>query len=177
MQVKHIRIIVLISVLWIGALLVFIVSTGQPASRSDTAGTPSDLSAIPNSTPVSPEYIANVRARSAPKPPSRALNRPGEDFDFSSYLTNGRKTIVYFYAEWCPACGALSPSLAALNHKDPNTQVLFLDIGDWNTPIADRHRVTYVPYLKVYNEQGFLTVEGRAANSWLEETLSRHQLR
>jgi thiol-disulfide isomerase/thioredoxin len=177
MRVKHIRILVLISVLWIGALLAFIVSTGQPASRSETGGAPSDSGPVSGSTPVSPGYISNVRARSAPKPPSSALNRPGEDFDFSSYLTGGRVTIVYFYAEWCPACRELSPMLAALNHKDPDTQVLFLDIGDWNTPIADRHRVTYVPYLKVYNEQGFLIVEGRAANSWLQETLARHQLR
>ena len=105
---------------------------------------------------------------SAPKPPSTALNTPGEDVDFSSYLNNGRVSIVYFYADWCPACRQLSPALANINSNSPDTQVLFLNIAAWDSPIADRYGIRYVPYLRVYDRNGSLIAEGKEANAWLQ---------
>ena len=97
-----------------------------------------------------------------PKPPSGPLNSPGEDFDFSSYLNNGRVSIVYFYADWCPSCRGLNPVMAKINSDVPDMQVLFLNIGEWNTPITNRYSITYVPYLRIYDKNGSLIAEGRA---------------
>jgi endonuclease YncB( thermonuclease family)/thiol-disulfide isomerase/thioredoxin len=108
-------------------------------------------------------------AKLAPKPPSGPLNSPGEDFDFSSYLNNGRVSIVYFYADWCPSCRGLSPVLAKINRDVPDMQVLFLNIGDWDTPITNRYDITYVPYLRIYDKNGSLIAEGRQANAWLQQ--------
>ena len=102
-----------------------------------------------------------------PKPPSGPLNSPGEDFDFSSYLNNSRVSIVYFYADWCPACRGLSPVMAKINRDAPDMQVLFLNIGDWNTPITSRYGITSVPYLRIYDKNGSLIAEGREARNWL----------
>lgn len=102
-----------------------------------------------------------------PKPPSGPLNSPGEDFDFSSYLNNSRVSIAYFYADWCPACRGLSPVLAKINRDVPDMQVLFLNIGDWNTPITNRYGITSVPYLRIYDKNGSLIAEGREARNWL----------
>lgn len=107
-------------------------------------------------------------AKLGPKPPSGPLNSPGEDFDFSSYLNNGRVSIVYFYADWCPSCRGLSPVLAKINSDVPDMQVLFLNIGDWDTPITNRYNITYVPYLRIYDKNGSLIAEGREANAWLQ---------
>ena len=104
----------------------------------------------------------------ASKPPSGPLNSPGEDFDFSSYLNNGRVSIAYFYADWCPSCRGLSPVLAKIGRDVPDMQVLFLNIGDWNTPITNRYNITYVPYLRIYDKNGALIAEGREANAWLQ---------
>jgi len=106
-------------------------------------------------------------ARLGPKPPSSPLNSPGEDFDFSSYLNNSRISIVYFYADWCPSCRGLSPVLAKINHDVPDMQVLFLNIGEWNTPITNRYGITSVPYLRIYDKNGSLIAEGREARNWL----------
>jgi endonuclease YncB( thermonuclease family)/thiol-disulfide isomerase/thioredoxin len=113
--------------------------------------------------------------RLAPKPPSNPLNTPGEDFDFSSYLNNGRVSIAYFYADWCPACRGLSPVLANINREVPDMQVLFLNIGDWNTPITNRYDITYVPYLRIYDKNGSLIAEGRKANNWLQQEFGRRR--
>lgn len=102
-----------------------------------------------------------------PKPPSGPLNSPGQDFDFSSYLNNSRVSIAYFYADWCPACRGLSPVLAKIHRDVPDMQVLFLNIGDWNTPITNRYGITSVPYLRIYDKNGSLIAEGREARDWL----------
>jgi endonuclease YncB( thermonuclease family)/thiol-disulfide isomerase/thioredoxin len=114
-------------------------------------------------------------SKSSAKPPSSSLNSPGQDLDFSSYLNNGRVSIAYFYADWCPACRGLTPVMANINNQVPDMQVLFLNIGEWNTPITQRYGITYVPYLRIYDKNGSLIAEGREANSWLQEEFRRRK--
>lgn len=154
--------------------------TGDTPSTSESAATrPASASndLVPIATSAS-SYDAQPAADSStsanaeglpPKPPSSSLNSPGEVFDFSSYLNNGRVTIAYFYADWCPACRQVSPVMASINRDNPKAQVLFLNIGTWNSPIAERYDVTFVPYLRVYDQEGSLIVEGREANRWIQE--------
>lgn len=103
------------------------------------------------------------------KPTARPLNRPGQDYDFSEYLTQGRISIVYFYADWCPSCRDLNPRMQQINSKVSGMQVLFMDIGTWNTPVTQRYGVNFVPYLKVFDKSGKLVAEGKAANTWLRQ--------
>ena len=116
---------------------------------------------------------ASASAKSAPeklsaKPSAKPLNRIGEDFDFRSYLTQGRTSIVYFYADWCPTCRQMSPVMDAINAQYPDYQVLFMNIGDWNTPLTQRYGITFVPYFRIYDKTGSLVAEGNAARSWLQ---------
>jgi endonuclease YncB( thermonuclease family) len=110
--------------------------------------------------------------RLAPKPPAGALNKPGDDLDFNSYLNNGRVSIVYFYADWCPTCRGLTPVMAAIHSRVPDMQVLFMNIGAWNTPITYRYNITYVPYLRIYDKNGYLIAEGHEANRWLQQAFA-----
>ncbi|HEV2905075.1 MAG TPA: thermonuclease family protein [Pyrinomonadaceae bacterium] len=157
------------------------VSTRPPTSKvAGRRGLSSDdLMSVKMPTP-SAENKSNAisknsgtTARLEPKPPSSPLNSPGEDFDFSSYLNKGRVSIAFFYADWCPACRALSPVLTNINRDVPDMQVLFLNIGDWGTPITNRYDITYVPYLRIYDKNGSLIAEGREANSWLQQEFRR----
>jgi endonuclease YncB( thermonuclease family)/thiol-disulfide isomerase/thioredoxin len=118
---------------------------------------------------------ASATSKSAPerlsaKPSAKPLNRIGEDFDFRSYLTQGRTSIVYFYADWCPTCRQVSPVMEAINAQYPDYQVLFMNIGDWNTPLTQRYGITFVPYFRIYDKTGSLVAEGNAARSWLQQT-------
>jgi hypothetical protein len=57
--------------------------------------------------------------------------------------------------------------MAKINRDAPDIQVLFLNIGDWNTPITNRYNITSVPYLRIYDKNGSLIAEGREARNWL----------
>jgi endonuclease YncB( thermonuclease family)/thiol-disulfide isomerase/thioredoxin len=107
-----------------------------------------------------------------PKPTAKPFNSPGQDADFRGYLHAGRVTIVYFYADWCPACRRITPLMEMLNAKDPNTQVVFMDISDWSSPVTQQYGVTSVPHLKVYDKNGNLAAEGRDARDWLSRAFS-----
>lgn len=104
-----------------------------------------------------------------PKPTAKPFNTPGQDADYRNYLTQGRVSIVYFYANWCPACRKITPLMEDVNKSVPEMQVLFMDIGDWGTPVAQQHGVTFVPYLKIYDKHGSLVADGKSARAWLAQ--------
>lgn len=114
---------------------------------------------------------ASKNRRASAKPSAKPLNSPGLDYDFTPYLTQGRVSIVYFYADWCPACRGMSPAMDQINSRVPDMQVLFMNIGNWNTPVTQRYGISFVPYLKIYDKAGNLVAEGRAANAWLQQAL------
>ena len=103
------------------------------------------------------------------KPTGKPFNTPGQDADFVSYLDQGRVSVVYFYADWCPACRKLSPVMDQINAVVPDMQVLFMNIEDWGTPVARQYGISFVPYLKVYDKSGKLVAEGKNARAWLEQ--------
>lgn len=110
-----------------------------------------------------------------PKPTAKPFNTPGQDADYRNYLTQGRVSIVYFYANWCPACRRITPLMEELNLRIPDMQVLFMDIGDWGTPVAQQNGVSFVPYLKIYDKNGSLVADGKSARAWLAEAMAQRK--
>jgi endonuclease YncB( thermonuclease family)/thiol-disulfide isomerase/thioredoxin len=111
------------------------------------------------------------RSVGSPKPSQKPLNNPGEDYDYRPYLTQGRITVVYFYADWCPSCRSFSPIADMINAKFPDIQVLFINIRDWDSPVAQIHGISFVPYLRIYDERGRPVAEGKAAMGWLRQAV------
>lgn len=123
-----------------------------------------------------PNLAADPRNfRSLPKPTAKPFNTPGQDADYRAYLGQGRVSIVYFYADWCPACRKLTPVMDTVNAQAPDMQVVFMDIGGWNTPVAAQHGVNFVPYLKVYDKTGNLIAEGKSARAWLQQAMAERK--
>jgi hypothetical protein len=60
-----------------------------------------------------------------------------------------------------------------VNAQIPDMQVLFMNIGDWNTPVTRQHNVSSVPYLKIYDKDGSLVADGRSAKSWLQQAIAQ----
>jgi thiol-disulfide isomerase/thioredoxin len=146
-------------------------ATYKPRSASGLESADITLSkrAAGSSMPAS----ASPNARSTPKPTAKPLNVPGQDFNFQSYFTRERVSIVYFYADWCPACQSFNPIMDAVNAQIPDMQVLFMNIGEWNTPVTRRYNVNSVPYLMIYDKEGNLVAQGRNAKTWLQQTLAK----
>jgi thiol-disulfide isomerase/thioredoxin len=103
------------------------------------------------------------------KPTAKPLNTPGLDADLSPYLTQGRISIVYFYADWCPACRQMTPIMDGINSSSPDTQVLFMNISDWGSPVVQRYSITSIPYLRIFDKNGNLVAEGNSARAWLSQ--------
>ncbi len=112
-------------------------------------------------------------SQSLAKPTEKPLNRPGEDADFQRYLTSGRVSVVAFYADWCPSCRSWAPTLDAVNTHFPDMQVLFMDIGEWDTPVTEKYGVKSIPHFKIYDQSARLVVEGPAANEWLRQAIGK----
>jgi endonuclease YncB( thermonuclease family)/thiol-disulfide isomerase/thioredoxin len=117
--------------------------------------------------------VESAGRASTPKPTAKPLNMPGQDFHFQSYFTRDRVSIVYFYADWCPACRDFNPLMDAINAQVPDMQVLFMNIGDWNTPVTRLYNISSVPYLKIYDKDGSLVAEGRGARTWLQQAMAQ----
>jgi len=62
-----------------------------------------------------------------------------------------------------------------VNQRIPDMQVVFMDIGDWGTPVAQQNGISFVPYLKVYDKSGTLVAEGKNAKAWLAREMAQHQ--
>jgi micrococcal nuclease len=115
------------------------------------------------------------RSVGSSKPGRKPLNDPGEDFDYQPYLTQGRISVVYFYADWCPSCQRFSPIMDTVNTKFSDIQVLFINIRDWDSPVSRIHGIGFVPYLKIYDENGRPVAEGKAAMSWLRQAVQERE--
>ena len=111
--------------------------------------------------------------QSLPKPDSKPFNQAGEDANFQQYLTSGRITVVAFYANWCPSCRSWVPVLETVNSYFPDMQVVFMDIGEWDTPVADKYGIESIPHLKIYNGDGKFMVEGPGAKDWLRQAIGQ----
>ena len=73
-----------------------------------------------------------------------------------SALTNGRPTLIEFYADWCQVCREMAPSMLELerNTRDRLDVVLVnVDNPRWQD-LVDRYKVNGIPQLNLFNAKG-----------------------
>ena len=73
-----------------------------------------------------------------------------------SALTNGRPTMIEFYADWCQVCREMAPSMLELerNTRDRLDVVLVnVDNPRWQD-LVDRYEVNGIPQLNLFNAKG-----------------------
>src|SRR5260370_23909220 len=89
----------------------------------------------------------------------------GTQVDIAQHLALGNVTVVDFYADWCPACKYLSPSLEQMAQTDPQIALRKIDIVNWKTAVARQYHVGPIPQVNIYNRTGRLigTVVGADA--------------
>jgi thiol-disulfide isomerase/thioredoxin len=85
------------------------------------------------------------------------IAQDGEDVpDLAPHLAQGKITIVDFSAKWCEPCRELDAYVLGLLKKRGDVAYRKLDIGDWDTPLAQRHLVNVkaLPYVIVFDAKG-----------------------
>jgi len=72
-----------------------------------------------------------------------------EEFD-SKVLNSGQKTLVLFYADWCPYCANFKPTFEEMSSgKAPKKAVL---INEDENPLWDRFNIQAVPTMIAFQE-------------------------
>jgi thiol-disulfide isomerase/thioredoxin len=70
--------------------------------------------------------------------------------------TNGKPSLVEFYAEWCTSCNSMAPTIAAMEEKyrgKVNFVALNVDNEKW-VPEAERYQVSGIPHYVFIDANG-----------------------
>ncbi|MEY3735850.1 MAG: hypothetical protein RLZZ624_909 [Cyanobacteriota bacterium] len=79
-----------------------------------------------------------------------------QSLDLPVALSDGRPTLVEFYADWCEACRAMAPAMEALEkEKRGQLDVVLLNVDNprWE-PELERYAVNGIPQLELFNQRG-----------------------
>ena len=87
-------------------------------------------------------------------------------------LSNGRPTIVEFYADWCQVCREMAPAMLDLERRNRNSlDVVLINVDNprW-LDLVDRYDVNGIPQLNLFNAEG--DAVGRSIGLRREQELS-----
>ena len=71
-------------------------------------------------------------------------------------LTNGRPTLIEFYADWCQVCREMAPSMLDLEKRSrERLDVVLVNVDNprWQD-LVDRYDVNGIPQLNLFNAEG-----------------------
>jgi thiol:disulfide interchange protein len=104
-----------------------------------------------------------LRGGLQPAAPLEKLAR--QSLDLPVALADGRPTLVEFYADWCEACRAMAPAMAAIEQSQRDKlDVVLLNVDNprWQ-PELDRFDVNGIPQLQLFDADGISV--GRAVGA------------
>ena len=70
-----------------------------------------------------------------------------------SQLVKGSPTVLFFFAEWCPACRAFKPTVEEAEAKFPNIKVVRLNV-DEQKELTKSFKITSIPSLFLFDRNG-----------------------
>jgi len=95
-----------------------------------------------------------LRGGLQPAAPLEKLAR--QSLDLPVALSDGRPTLVEFYADWCEACRAMAPAMEALERRHQGQlDVVLLNVDNprWQ-PQIDTYGVNGIPHLEFFDSHG-----------------------
>ena len=87
-------------------------------------------------------------------------------------LSNGRPTILEFYADWCEVCREMAPAMLEVEQRhstDLDVVLVNIDNPRW-LDLTDRYDVTGIPQLNLFSAEG--TMRGRSLGGRSETELN-----
>ena len=81
---------------------------------------------------------------------SKTVTLTSENFD-AVVLNTDKTVIVDFWAQWCPPCRVLGPTVDRLAEERPDLVVAKLNVDD-NQAIAARYGISSIPTLLVFRK-------------------------
>ena len=74
----------------------------------------------------------------------------GEAVDLVDFAHPTGRTIFEFTATWCSACRRLAPIVEEAALADEQTVLRIIDIGSWDSPVAQQYGIRSVPHLVLF---------------------------
>jgi thioredoxin 1 len=81
----------------------------------------------------------------------RVISNGGQEVDLASLVTQGKITILDFYADWCVPCKKISPVLEQLATDDPDVVLLKVNIVSFKSPVTQQFGIESVPNVRVFD--------------------------
>ncbi|WP_415399007.1 thioredoxin domain-containing protein [Synechococcus sp. W4D4] len=95
-----------------------------------------------------------LRGGLSPAAPLEKLAR--QSLEPAVALSNGRPSLIEFYADWCEACQAMAPAMERVegeHHEQLDVVLLNVDNPRWQ-PEVDRYDVNGIPQLEFFDASG-----------------------
>jgi thiol-disulfide isomerase/thioredoxin len=128
-----------------------------PAPAPDSTGTPLGrrerllLAALAAALAL---VLLLLRGGLQPAAPLEKLAR--QSLDLPVALSDGKPTLVEFYADWCEACQAMAPAMETIerdHHGELDVVLLNVDNPRW-APEIERYDVNGIPQLELFDAGG-----------------------
>ena len=75
---------------------------------------------------------------------------------FDKILSSQEKSLVMFYADWCPFCRKFKPIFETSENTSPNTK-FYGSIDDDNNPLWERFSINAVPTIIAFEKGGIIS--------------------
>ena len=99
-------------------------------------------------------WLLWLRGGLQPAAPLERLAR--QSLDLPVALSDGKPTLVEFYADWCEACRTMAPAMETIEQQhrgELDVVLLNVDNPRWQ-PEIDRYEVNGIPQLELFNAGG-----------------------
>ncbi len=95
-----------------------------------------------------------------------------DESNFEQLVMQAKEPVlVDFYADWCPPCKALAPTLEELARDVPHVLIVKVDV-DRNPNLAEKYGISSIPSLRVFRDgQVDRKLEGNASKKALKSLL------
>ena len=93
-----------------------------------------------------------ARQRVEPGDPAvLGLISDGDSVELADFAAPEGLTVFEFSAVWCGACRRIAPIVEAAVRDRDDAILRVIDIGSWESPVAQRYGIRAVPHLVLYD--------------------------